>query len=305
MYAAIAPWLDVDLGGLARFEALLLPVIDQVLANIPGAREKPFRLALSLGLPASRPGLSPNLQPTLLQAVSVRYPGRFAAMAGFSNGHVAGLMAFEAAAKALQRGQFDACVVAGVDSYIEPETLEWLEASEQLHRAGSRKNAWGFIPGEGAGAALLVGHKMAACQHLAAIGSLLRSGMALEPNRIKTETVCIGEGLTIALRGALRGLPPGSKVTDLYCDMNGEPYRADEYGFATLRVADMYDPNLTCQTPADCLGDVGAASGLVLTSLALLGALKGYSNGSIALVFCGAEAGERSAALLSTASPEG
>ncbi len=34
-------------------------------------------------------------------------------------------------------------------------------------------------------------------------------GVAFEPNRIKTETVCIGEGLTAAFRGGLAGLPAG------------------------------------------------------------------------------------------------
>jgi 3-oxoacyl-[acyl-carrier-protein] synthase-1 len=84
----------------------------------------------------------------------------------------------------------------------------------------------------------------------------------------------------------------------IYCDMNGEPYRADEYGFASLRVGEMYDSDCVCQTPADCLGDVGAASGVLFTVLASVAAYKGYSKGEILLVFCGSESGERSAVLL-------
>ena len=64
------------------------------------------------------------------------------------------------------------------------------------------------------------------------LGQVLSVGPGVEPNRIKTETVCIGEGLTAAFREALSPASPGAKVTDVYCDMNGEPYRADEFGFA-------------------------------------------------------------------------
>lgn len=60
-------------------------------------------------------------------------------------------------------------------------------------------------------------------------------GNGFEENRIKTDTVCTGKGLTSAFRGALETLPDGATVTDIFCDMNGEPYRADEFGFACLR----------------------------------------------------------------------
>jgi 3-oxoacyl-[acyl-carrier-protein] synthase I len=302
---AKAPWVDPDREGVERLTALLFPALDEALTPLGHVQSHRLRVALSLGLPASRPGLPADLQPTLIGAISSRYRGRFDGVAAFPIGHAAGMRALEAAVIQMLHGRFDACIVAGADSYIDPDTLEWLEANDQLHGAGPRKYPWGFIPGEAAGAMLLVSGALAQQAQLFVIACLLGTGMAVEPKAIKTETVCIGEGLTAALRAALRTLPTGARITDLYCDLNGEPYRADEYGFATLRVSEQYDPDLDCVTPTDCLGDIGAASAPVLSLLACIGSWKGYSRGQLALVFCGSEGGERGAAVLATSAPGG
>ena len=43
--------------------------------------------------------------------------------------------------------------IAGAEGLLAhlDQSLEWLEACDQLHSAGPLNNAWGFIPGEGAG----------------------------------------------------------------------------------------------------------------------------------------------------------
>jgi 3-oxoacyl-[acyl-carrier-protein] synthase-1 len=123
---------------------------------------------------------------------------------------------------------------------------------------------------------------------------------ASEPNRIITETVCIGEGLTRALRRVLGALPPGAQVSDVYCDMNGEPYRADEYGFTALRIKQQLEAASEFVAPADCWGDVGAASGPLGLMLAAIAGHKAYSRGPIGLVWASSEGGERAGALLQT-----
>lgn len=298
MKAAIAPWLDIGLTGVERFEALLLPAIDQALAPVTEADTGPARVALALGLPDPRVGLPPDLQPELVKLIGARYPSVFAAVAAFPNGHAAGLLALEAAAKKLVEGAFDACVVAGVDSYIEPETLEWLEECDQLHGAGPLNNAWGFMPGEAAGGVLLVRHGFIERIGVEPLARLLGVGTAFEPKRIKTETVCIGEGLTQAFRTALQGLPEGAKVTDVYCDMNGEPYRADEYGFTCLRTKEFFESAADFVAPADCWGDVSAAGGPLHIGLAVIAGVKGYANGMSAFSWASSEGGERAAAVI-------
>src|SRR5262249_29100423 len=149
----------------------------------------------------------------------------------------------------------------GADSYIEPDLLEWLERTDQLHSAGERNNAWGFIPGEGAGALLLAAPDALHHVDLVPIGRVRSIGVGRETELIGTGSVRTGLGLTGAVGDAMgEGLPAGEKVTDVYCDMNGEPYRADEYAFLISRTREHFVAASEFVSPADCWGDVGAAS---------------------------------------------
>jgi 3-oxoacyl-[acyl-carrier-protein] synthase-1 len=296
--AGIVPWLDIRLRGADRFAALLFPAIDQVLQSLLNIKRAELRMGLALGLPVARPGLDPALHPRLARALDERYQDWFTRISILPNGHAAGLMALAGATADLADGRLDGCIVAGVDSYIEPDTLQWLEECDQLHGAGLFNNAWGFIPGEAAGALLLLSKQACercGCAPLAAVRAVR---LANEPNRIKTQTVCIGVGLAEALRGALHGVLPEGKVTDIYCDMNGEPYRADEYAFASLRVKDRVESATDFVAPADCWGDVAAAGAPLHIMLAAVAGQKGYAKGGRALVWASSESGERGAALI-------
>lgn len=301
MCVAMAPWLAVDLPLSERLELLLWPAIDQCLAGWTGQQaQPPLRLALALALPEPRPGLPGELAAQVERAARERYRGVFQAVALFARGHAAGAIAFDAAMRKLGDGSLDACVVAGVDSYIDPDTLEWIEHCDQYHGAGHQNNAWGYLPGEAAGAVLLLRERAAGQLQREAFAQVLSVGLATEAKRIKTETVCIGEGLSQAFRAALSTLPSGRRVTDIYCDMNGEPYRADEYGFTCLRAKEWLEGGSDFVSPADCWGDVGAAGIPLHCMLALAAGHKGYSNGTLALAWGSSEGGDRGAVLLAT-----
>jgi 3-oxoacyl-[acyl-carrier-protein] synthase-1 len=297
MQVATAPWLDIDCEGSERFEALLCPAIEQTLSPLEDAGGG-ARLALVLGLPAARPGLAVDLEPALRASLVRRFGTRCAAIAAFPVGHASGVVGLHAAWRKIADGAFDGCIVAGVDSYLAPETLEWLESNEQLHGAGLLNNAWGFIPGEAAGAVLVLNEAALVRSRLEPLARLLSVGRAVERNRIRTETVCVGEGLTTAFRDGLAGLPSGARVTDVYCDMNGEPYRADEFGFACLRTGEAFVSASDFMAPADCWGDVSAASVPLALMLSAVAGRKSYSNGAHPFVWASSESGERGAALL-------
>lgn len=164
-------------------------------------------------------------------------------------------------------------------------------------------NAWGFIPGEGAGAALVVSEDAIERLKIDPLARVLSVGKGFEQNRIKTETVCIGEGLTAAFRDGLTGLPPGARVTDVVCDMNGEPYRADEFGFAALRTKEAFVSASDFVAPADCWGDVSSASVPLSLMLSSIAGRKSYANGRYAFVWASSETGERGAALVELPPP--
>lgn len=303
MRAAMAPWIDIKCRGVDRFEALLFPAVAEALDSLGPRSIDASRWALALGLPSARPGLPSALSRDLLTRVRERFGASIAAAATFEHGHAAGLTGLQAALHKLRSGGLDGCIVSGVDSWIEPETLEWLEENDQLHGAGPLNNAWGFIPGEAGGAVLLAREGVMRQLGMTPLAVVLAVGTAQESKRIKTETVCIGEGLTQAFRDALAGRPTGARVSDVYCDMNGEPYRADEFGFTALRTREHFESASDFVAPADCWGDVGAAGGVLHLVLATVAAHKRYAKGSLALAWASAEMGERAAALLAYPAP--
>lgn len=299
MRVARAPWIDWHVEGVDRFAALLLPAIDEALGELARAPAGTLpRLGLALALPAWRPGLPTALGEALFARIAARHATRFAAAAAFELGHAAAYPALDAVVGALATGSLDACLVGGVDSYLAPETLEWVESCDQLHGGGALNNAWGFVPGEAAGAVLLTTSELPRRTGLAVLADISAVGIGREGKLIKTDDVCTGEGLTQAFRSVLGTLAPGERVDDIFCDMNGEPYRADEYGFTALRTREHLRAAGEFSSPADCWGDVGAAGGLLHVALAAIAHRKRYAKGPLSMVWGSSESGERGAALI-------
>ena len=84
----------------------------------------------------------------------------------------------------------------------------------------------------------------------------------------------------------------------MICDQNGEAYRADELGFMLVRLSERFRGGSDFLAPADCWGDVGAASVPLFVILAAAAAERGYARGPHYLVWASSEGGERGAALL-------
>ena len=305
MRIAAAPWLDSDLGVVERYLALLCPALEEALEPVRGlALRRISRLGLFTALPPERPGRPADLPRRVLRDLSERFRDVLSNAAVFPDGHASGYEALDAAIRLIRAGTLDACLVAGVDSYLFPETLEWIEACDQLNGAGHQNNAWGFIPGE-AGAALLVcSPECAGAAGGPVWGDVVAVGLGRETKLIKTDAVCVGEGLTEAFRNALAGLPSEERIHAVICDLNGETYRADEYGFTILRVQERFMAADDFVAPADCWGDVGAAGAALHVALALITATKRGAKGPNALAWGSSESGVRGAAVIRAASGE-
>lgn len=304
MRVARAPWIDASAEVSARCAALLLPAMDDALRALSPATDGSARCGLLMALPPARPGRPSNLADSLLACVSQRYPGRFDAARVFEAGHASGHLAIEAAVQDCSSGAADACLVCGVDSALAPETLEWIEACGQLHGGGADNNAWGFVPGEAAGALLLASRDFAQARCIEVWGEVAGIGIARETRLIGTGDVCLGEGLSLAFERALERLPPGECVHNVFCDLNGEPYRADEYGFTVLRKGARFRAASDFVALADCWGDVGAAGVPLHIAIAAICHRKRYGKGRWSMVWASSESGERGAALICAMDPD-
>lgn len=294
---AMAPYLALDLRADSRMAELARIAAQEAVAAMQPRAQSPIPVSIVLGLPQVRPGVVAAL-PSQLAAGVRRAIGDGFRITGFSvlpNGNSSGLMAIETGCRELRDGRSTFVLAGGVDSYVDVDALEWLDAVDRLHVPD---NGWGFIPGEGAGFCLLCSAATASQHRLPTWGRVVAMATSNEPNRIYTETVCLGEGLTRAVHQVLASLPPGAKVDDTICDQNGEAYRADECGFMLARSSERFVSASDFATPADCWGDVGAASGPLFVSLAVFAALKGYAKGTNTLLWTSSDSGERSALLL-------
>lgn len=193
-----------------------------------------------------------------------------------SGGHAAGIGALVEARHALRTQPDALAVVLAVEAGLSREALLWLDLQGLLHGASVphhghlRRNAYGRVPGEGAAAIAL----SASARHApASWARLLGCATAVEPVTHTSPQPCTGLGLTQAARQAIeqaRALSP-AQIGHLVADLNGEPYRADQFGFTALRLGRSLTPDWQRSVPALASGDLHSASALAHVALAAYG----------------------------------
>ncbi len=167
------------------------------------------------------------------------------------------------ACQALEQGECEFCIVGGVDSFLFKHRLDELDQNWLLR---SKKNVDGFIPGE---AASFIFVEKAANANRRGVSSLARIdavAVGEEPNSADTGRKSSGVGLTNAIQQVATGQARQFKT--VYSDLNGESYLAFEWGLAQVRALDHLNPSFELLHPAECYGDVGAATGALLLTLA-------------------------------------
>jgi len=202
----------------------------------------------------------------------------------------------------IRHGDHKLCLVGGVDSYLDQDTLKYLDQEDLLLSGG---NPHGFIPGEGAGFCLLAAEAEARRLQLPCLGQVLEAAFTREESAGSAGAVCTGQGLTAAWRAVFKALPEDGLVHQVFCDLNGQRLRAEEMAFSLTRTRDVFAETAGVLSPADCWGDVGAASGPLLTMLASRAGSRGHSVGPHSLVWASSDSGLRGAALIQPPPPAG
>ncbi|HEY0711509.1 MAG TPA: hypothetical protein VGF45_02475, partial [Polyangia bacterium] len=187
-------------------------------------------------------------------------------------------------------------VILAADSYLDQETLHWLNDNNRLPGSAVRAAC---PPGEAAVALAVSSEPPARIPGVAPASAMLRGiGVAHEPMIDVPEGV-LGVGLTKALRLAAAGMRlPDEAVDDLYGDINGERPRTEDWGFSLLRFPELVRENSNHQLTVGCMGDVGAATGALGCMLAACAWSRGYATGPRALVWAGSDSGLRAAVIV-------
>ena len=71
----------------------------------------------------------------------------------------------------------------------------------------------------------------------------------------QTEEIRLAEGLSATVQEAVRSLQlPEERINDIVCDVNGERYRGEEWGFVCLRLSHVFDDPTDVPFPSRMLG---------------------------------------------------
>jgi 3-oxoacyl-[acyl-carrier-protein] synthase I len=188
-------------------------------------------------------------------------------------------------------------LLLGVDSYVDPVSLEWLDRGRRL-KTPTRQT--GFMPGE-AGACVLVELESSARMRGALTDIRVEAVVCSEPPASRRPAPpLLGRSLAEVVQRLLRESASELPFRGvLVVDLNGEEWRALVWGHAQVGLVSLVDFE-RCEliVPGESLGEVGAASGPVGLAVAVSALLGGEEEARSAIVCSLSDSGQVGAVLL-------
>ncbi|KFA94393.1 hypothetical protein Q664_02940, partial [Archangium violaceum Cb vi76] len=207
------------------------------------------------------------------------------------------VQALQQAIQALWRGQYNHALVIACDSLVDPWRAERML---RARRVKTTDNPVGFMPGEASVAVLLERPDVVRTRGEDPTTVLFEPVTAFEPNNHAARRHSTGLMLAEVITGALERsgaseLPQGS----IYLDINGEHYRANEWGTALVRARGRCQiDSWSQQLPAASFGETGTAFPLLSLGLAARAFARGYGRGHHALILAADYHGQRAGMVL-------
>jgi 3-oxoacyl-[acyl-carrier-protein] synthase-1 len=283
-----------NLIGIDRFVALGGPALTQAAFPWLSAQGRDAKIPVVLALPSeSRPGFDPRMKQYLLGALE----GRARVAIDHDRSEIVlrcrggGVIAFEKALARLRKGDFEAVAVGGIDSYFDPDVLEYLDAELRLH---SMETENGFVPGEGAGFVVIALRRRA--QKLERYGHVIAAASADEPRPYGSDEPSLGLGMTLAVRRAVETAALGERAIPwALTDVANERHRVEDWSYALARNHAAFTEDVIHEQPLLKTGDLGAAGAAVLLSIAAIRWQTGCAVGPSALIATASDGAERGA----------
>jgi 3-oxoacyl-[acyl-carrier-protein] synthase-1 len=305
--AIVAARLPVNYGNipwLEKFEDLLLQPMHEALwdAGLYEFAELRARsrglLGLYLATPyADRAGVTAGAyREFMAQAKDIsNVNARVDHVEVVAHDHAAGIRALQLAVQQLSAETVDVAIVAGVDSLLHVPHLRELAAGGFLKLPGVPH---GLMPGEAAAVLVLERRRDARARKAVALAHIGALALQQEAVPLGEDHPIRGEGASQAVASALAADGRAAQIRRVITDMSGERWRAIEWAIVETRCLGALSPGWQHWHPADCFGDVAAASGIAHAVLTVRAFARRYAGGGGVLLFAASHRGQRAAATL-------
>jgi 3-oxoacyl-[acyl-carrier-protein] synthase-1 len=292
---AAVPGLDPELTRRGRLVELLAMALEDCLES--GLVKPAGRIPLLVGLAElGRPGGGGAWANRIIRDVEARLEIRFdpARSETIAKGHTSGFEALRRARELIAQPAVAACLVCGVDSYVNTSSLLWLD---QHSRLKTLENSDGVIPGEAAACVLVV--RPEAEPRNGCVARVVGLGFGHEEAPVMTEEPLLGLGLAAAGRAALADAGLTMNEVDLrFSDVGGESYGFREQSLMLSRLLKEHRECTPLWHNAESIGETGAASGVGQLVVVQQAFRKRYAPGARVLCATSTDTGERGAAVL-------
>lgn len=237
-----------------------------------------------------------NLIPKLLESCNICIPSSNQYLCFGNHAEIVNLL--QNAIASMQSEKLDRCIIGGIDSCVQPDFLISTATQGILKTS---VNPVGVIPGE-ASAFFLVERLKDAQSHGVHIACLISNGSTCEEkewNRL-SEDLPKGIGLSQVIEVLSSNFAdPLQEIGLIIADLNGDIYRAVDWGCALTRLQNRYRiDRLPVWSPADAFGEVGAATGSVAICMGGRALQRRYAPSGSILVWLSSDNGSKAAICL-------
>ncbi len=283
--------LAVPCSGLIKLAKMASLAIEDALQGLARAQWSCLPMLLCVA-DSGRPGRLAGLEDALMVQIQQELNVSFAkGSAVVPHGRVSVAVALAQARVLLEASSVHGVLIVGADSLLSWPTLRHYERADRLL---TEANSNGFMPGEGAGS-LWVGKVDGRSRQVVCTGI----GFGLESAHIDSDEPLRADGLCQAIKACMEDA--GRPLNDMdfrITDVSGEHYYFKEAALALTRLLRQGKDEFDFWHPAECTGEIGAASGVAAIVAAREACLKGYAPGHHILSHWANDAGQRAAITL-------
>ena len=288
---ATVPGLPDDLRGRARLSELLTQAFEAIDESLPRSLTLTNLPLIFCTSESVRPGARAD---RVIAEMQELFNFRHDSSYHVAHGAVSTFEALRQADQLLDRGGVHACLIAAVDTLIDARTLNWLDNTGRLKMS---ERTDGVIGGEAACVSIVSMDAITPCPIV-----VRGLGFAVETATVLDDKPLLGKGMTAAVKGALDQANLAMHEVDFrLSDVGGESYAFEELVLAQTRLTRIPRKSQDVWHPADCMGDCGAAAGLIELAWAEQAFSRAYAPGPIAIIHASSTSGERAAAIITAA----